>query len=248
MQGQQSTDVIDRDSLPLYLVEHYSHAYLSPLGTRIFDIQFVINAILFGQYRKLMRTMLSFLGEEIRQPALQLTCVYGELSRYLLRRIGNNGLHITDVAPIQLDLVRRKNRSGSTLFTTRMNVESLGYRDDCFHTVVIFFLLHELPPGARSRTLAEVLRVMAPGGRLLVADYAGRPERHPLYRIKPLRRILQRLEPYLAGFWAEDLDATMQAAAACCGKTLDKRRQQNAFFDFYRVVEYQVGMTGNTPA
>jgi len=241
MQGQQATEVIGRDGLPFYLVEHYSHAYLSPLGVRVFDRQFVINAILFGQYRNLMRATLEFLGDQIPEPALQLTCVYGELSQALLRRIRHGGLHLTDVAPVQLDLVRRKNRSAPGLITTRMNVENLGYRQDTFQAVVIFFLLHELPPGARQRTLAEVLLVMTPGARLVVADYAARPQRHPLYRLGPSRRLLQRLEPYLAGFWEEDLDALIACAASRCGKTVARHRQENGFRDFYRVVEYRVG-------
>jgi len=240
MEDENAHEMASVDGIPLYLIEHYAHAYLSPLGTRVFDIQVVINAILFGQYRKLMRAMLGFLGPGSEEPVLQLSCVYGELTQILVRQNSPGGLHITDVTPVQLELARRKSSPGGRLLATRMRAEQLGYADDAFATAILFFLLHEMPAVARWRTLMEAVRVLRPGGRLLITDYAPMPWRHPLYRCLPLRRVLEHMEPYLAGFWREDLDTRVAEAAARHRKCIAGIRERRVFRGFYRVVEYRL--------
>ena len=42
------------DGIPKYLARYYWWAYLWSVGVWFFDHQPIINAILFGQYRKLM--------------------------------------------------------------------------------------------------------------------------------------------------------------------------------------------------
>jgi len=46
------------DGTPLYLARHYWWAYLWPVADWFFDHQPIINVILVGQYRKLMRAMM----------------------------------------------------------------------------------------------------------------------------------------------------------------------------------------------
>ncbi|HHH35603.1 MAG TPA: methyltransferase domain-containing protein [Gammaproteobacteria bacterium] len=121
-----------------------------------------------------------------------------------------------------------------------MNAETLGFRDDSFATVLVFFLLHELPPAARRRALAEALRVLRPGGRLLITEYDALPRRHWLYRLAPARALLLRLEPFLDGFWREDLDALLAALARERGLALHKVAQAACFGGFYRVVSYEL--------
>ncbi|WP_161490802.1 class I SAM-dependent methyltransferase [Methanonatronarchaeum thermophilum] len=53
-----------------------------------------------------------------------------------------------------------------------MSVESLGFRDSCFDTVVSSFLLCNVDSG---RGLGEIERVLRPGGRLLLLEHV-RPE------------------------------------------------------------------------
>jgi len=122
-----------------------------------------------------------------------------------------------------------------------MNAECLGYVRDSFDTVVLFFLLHEMPPSARENTLAEMLRITRPGGSILITEYGDLPERHWLYRFAPFRWLLARLEPFLPGFWQENMDAKLESAAAVHGKHIRRCGEQaNIFGGFYRVIEYQV--------
>jgi len=154
------------DGIPAYLARHYWWAYLWRPGVWFFDHQPVINAILFGQYRRLLETTLRHLGRRPPGRLLQLTCVYGLLSPSIVRNAGEHSLYLCDVAPVQLEVVRRKLNDDvhNTVHLARMDAERLAYRDGSFSTVLVFLLLHELPAAARLHVLEEIVRVIAPGG------------------------------------------------------------------------------------
>jgi len=224
--------------MPEYLARYYWWAYLWRWGVWFFDHQPIINAILFGQYQRLMDATLARYRPVADDRTLQLTCVYGKLIPSLLK-LTPGELHIMDVAPQQLDLARRK-CTASPLHAARMNAEYLGYRADVFDHVILFFLLHEMPPQARERTLSEMLRVTRPGGRIFITEYGALPVHHLLYRFIPFRWILGRLEPFLSSFWQEDLDQQLQQAACTSGKQIKRIGEDTIFSGFYRVVEYRV--------
>ncbi len=228
------------DEMPLYLVRHYWWAYLWPFGVWLFDHQPIINAILFGQYKNLMNTTLARLRDARGENILQLTCVYGQFTPKLMELIAPAPLHIADVAPIQLKLAQGKARGKNKLITARMNAEHLTYEDNSFSTIVLFFLLHELPPEARVNVLSHCMRVIKPGGILLVTEYAPLPEKHFLYRFFPTRWLITRLEPFLDGFWHEDLTCMLNKYGKDHGKKAITISDQRIFSDFYRVSEFRI--------
>ncbi len=233
------------DGMPQYLARHYWWAYLWHAGVWFFDHQPIINLILFGQYRNLTRITLARLANEGTGRMLQMTCVYGRLTPLLMHRLHGRCLHIMDVAPIQLRLIDNKCASLGCLLATRMNAECLGYRNDVFDTVLIFFLLHEMPPSARQRAIAEAIRVLAPNGRLMIVEYAPRPTAHFLYRTPPLRFLLTWLEPFLATFWKEDLGRLVPTAARAQGKEMRENWSCDVFHHFYRISEFVITPIGS---
>jgi len=227
-------------STPEYLARYYWWAYLWKRSAWFFDHQPIINAILFGQYNKLMNTTLRELKSADLSRALQLTCVYGELTPHLLEATKPNPLHITDVAPVQLKLADSKVLPGQNLFKTRMNAEHLAYADNSFSTVIIFFLLHELPNDAREKALQEAIRVLAPNGTLLITEYAELPKSHFLYWFYPTRWVTTKLEPFLNGFWHENLSEKLNEHADKHGKQVSLISHTDIFSKFYRVTAYMV--------
>ncbi|NQU56648.1 MAG: class I SAM-dependent methyltransferase [Rhodospirillales bacterium] len=228
------------DGIPLYLARHYWWAYLWPFAVWFFDHQPIINAILFGQYGKLMRATMTRLKDADHTNTLQLTCVYGELTPNLIETISPAPLHITDAAVVQLELAKSKASSEGALLASRMNAEQLGYRDDSFSTVVLFFLLHEMPEEARINVLSECMRVIPVGGVLLVTEYAPLPTKHLLYRFPPSRWLITRLEPFLDGFWREDIGARLNAHGKALGKMASIESDERIFANFYRVTEFKI--------
>jgi ubiquinone/menaquinone biosynthesis C-methylase UbiE len=227
------------DGMPWYLARRYCWAYLWKSAVWFFDHQPVINAILFGQYRKLMQATLSRLEMAPKKCLLQLTCAYGEFTPKLARLLKPEALHITDAATIQLALAHRKTPA-ERLLATRMNAEHLGYRQDSFSTIVLFFLLHEMPPEARINTLLECMRTIAPGGTLLLTEYGALPGHHLLYRFPPCRWLLTTLEPFLESFWKLDLEQQLSVLAANHGKQVHLSWKTSIFSGFYRVLEFKV--------
>ncbi len=237
-----------RNGIPEYLARHYWWAYLWRPAAWFFDHQPVINLILFGQYKRLLQHTLQYLATRPQGALLQLTCVYGRLTPRVLETNPHADLFLADVAPLQLDICRQKldQTRGRRLHLVRMNAESLAWRSDSFATILIFFLLHEMPADARHRTLNESLRVLQPSGRLIIAEYGPLPEHHWIYRCTPLRWLLLRLEPFLDGFWREDLTALLHDAARTQGKSLHRLSNADCFHGFYRVVSYQLAPGKNT--
>jgi len=228
------------DGMPVYLVRHYWWAYLWPKAVWFFDHQMIINAILFGQYQKLMQATLLRLKQAPLDSVLQLTCVYGSLTPSLIHQIKPASLHITDVATVQLKLAQSKVQGDQRLLATRMNAESLAYQADSFSTIVLFFLLHEMPHAARCHTLSECMRTLQPGGALIMTEYAALPVKHWLYRFPLSRWIITRLEPFLDSFWHEDIEALLNKLAQPYGKCVKLISQQSIFASFYRVTEFKV--------
>jgi ubiquinone/menaquinone biosynthesis C-methylase UbiE len=226
------------DGNPEYLVRNYWWAYLSPAGVWFFSHHTIINLILFGQYRTILSALTARLGSTPCRRMLQLTCAYGDLTPTLADL--TEELHLNDVAAIQLRLARSAlSKRSRTAQMARMNAESLAYAADSFDTLIIFFLLHELPAAARQRALEEALRVLKPNGRLLLAEYGVNRGIHPLHRIPPLRWAMERLEPFLGDFWRSNLHSQLQECAARQNKTLRLVGETAVFGGFYRVMEYR---------
>jgi len=229
------------DGVPEYLARYYWWAYLWRWSIWFFDHQYVINALLFGQYDKLLKRMLAQVESNPAARILQLACVYGNLTPSLLSGTGNE-IHLCDVVARQLQLARRKTRHiANRCHLARMNAECLGYRDNAFDQVIVFFLFHEIPAGARHDAYAEIARVVRPGGSVLIAEYAATPQRHWLYRFAPARWLLCRLEPFLPEFWQEDIAAKLSGAFMKNGKALDgEPRNEFCFAGFYRIMRFNL--------
>lgn len=227
------------DGNPEYLARNYWWAYLSPVGVWFFSHHFIINLILFGQYRKILSALTARLDGTSCNRMLQLTCAYGELTSTLARFAGE--LHLNDVAAIQLRIAARSlSKRNRTAMMARMNAESLAYATDSFGTLIIFFLLHELPHSARLHALEESMRVLKPDGKLLLAEYGENRGIHPLHRLLPLRWTIEWLEPFLHDFWHSDLHAQLCECAKRQNKSLQLVSETAVFGGFYRVMEYHV--------
>ncbi len=232
------------DGAPEYLARHYWWAYLWKPAIWFFDHQPIINIILFGQYQRLLDQTLKQLEGHPAGRVLQLTCVYGKLTPKLVRTQHPDGLYIIDVCEEQLKASQRRLNLNPTeqdhLLAARMNAEEIAFSNNSFSTVLIFFLIHELPATARETVLLETVRVLAPGSRLLITEYSHLPDRHWIYRFTPLRRLLLFYEPFLDDFWRENLTGELQKAAVHWDKKISLKEEKLVFNGFYRVVSYQV--------
>ena len=191
-------------ALPAYLQETYWWAYLHPRAVRIFERQWLVNLILWGNYAKLRDSALSELETGRNERVLQVACVYGDLTERLAQRLGpGSTLDVVDVAPVQLDNLRRKLQDVPRVFLHQQDSAQLEFADASFDKIVVFFLLHEQPNHVRRQTIAEAMRVLKPGGKIVFVDY------HRPSRLNPFRYImipiLKSLEPFAMDMWASGI-------------------------------------------
>lgn len=204
-------------AVPAYLVETYWWAYVHPKAVRLFEREWLVNLILWGNFGRLCDAAIRALGA-MQGRTLQIACVYGDLTARLSRNVPCGGmLDVVDVLPVQLDNLSRKLPRGSGVALHQGDSSSLPFPTGSYDQALLFFLLHEQPEDVRRRTVAEALRVLRPGGRLVIVDYH-RPRRaHPLYW--PMQAILRALEPYALDLWREEMAEWLPAGVRGCKET-----------------------------
>lgn len=195
--------------VPEYLSRLYWWAYVHPRAVRVFERQWLVNLILWGNFSRLRDSALDELGQEVSGATLQIACVYGDFTPSLQERLAPEArLDVVDVLPIQLDNLKQKLGKSEQVRLFCSNAENLVIAEsDSYEQVILFFLLHELPEETRLATLREAMRVLKPGGKLVIVDYHKPSAWNPLrYLMKPL---LAWLEPYALALWKRELSEFM---------------------------------------
>jgi ubiquinone/menaquinone biosynthesis C-methylase UbiE len=209
------------DGIPAYLQTHYWWAYIHPLGVKLFERKWLVNLILWGNYGRLRDAALTELGETLPGSTLQVACVYGDLTLRIGRRAALAGgtLDVVDVLPIQLRNLRDKLTAAAPVRLLAMDSTRLHLKDGVYDRALVFFLLHEQPESVRRQTLREVFRVVKPGGKVVIVDYARPRWWSPLRWL--WRPVLAALEPFALDLWRDDISAWMPASP---GNPLMSRR------------------------
>jgi ubiquinone/menaquinone biosynthesis C-methylase UbiE len=193
-------------TIPAYLQATYWWAYIHPRGVRVFERQWLVSLILWGNYKLLCDTVLDSYGRQLGGRTLQVACAYGNLTPRLAEIVGDDGvLDVIDILPIQLDNLAHKLPRGCSVKSHCMDSTELLFPTKHFDRALMFFLLHEQPLDIRKKTLAEAIRVIRPGGTLTIVDYAGPSTLNPLRYI--MAPILYVLEPYARDLWREEIIA-----------------------------------------
>jgi ubiquinone/menaquinone biosynthesis C-methylase UbiE len=190
--------------VPRYLSETYWWAYVHPRAIHVFERQWLVNLILWGQFGPLRDAALDALGLESGGRTLQVACVYGDLTAKLLERAApGSSVDVVDVLPLQLANLARKLPADSPVNLVRGDSAAMEFDSGSYDRALLFFLLHEMPEAVRRATIAQTLRVVRPGGRVVIVDYH-RPRRfNPLY--VPMAGILHTLEPFALDLWRREI-------------------------------------------
>ena len=190
--------------VPGYLDKTYWWAYVHPKAVHFFEREWLVNLILFGNYRRLGDAALAELGETVEGRTLQMACVYGDLTPRLRERLAPDArLDVVDVLPIQLRNLAAKLPRDERVALLHGDSSALAAPDASYDQVLLFFLLHEQPEHVRRGTLAEALRVVKPGGKVVVVDYHRPHGAHPL---RPLmRQVFRHLEPFAMDLWEHEV-------------------------------------------
>lgn len=191
-------------AIPKYLEQVYWWAYVHPKAVHVFEREWLVNLILFGNYGRLRDAALADLGSTVQGKTLQVACVYGNLTSRLRQRLAPDArLDVVDILPVQLKNLVAKLPADERVAVIQSDSSSLAAPDASYDQVLMFFLLHEQPDAVRRGTLAEALRVVKPGGKIVIVDYHRPAALHPLRLL--MRGIFHRLEPYAMDLWNHEV-------------------------------------------
>lgn len=236
--GPAPSGVVERHDaakVPAYLEKVYWWTYVRPWAIRLFERQWLINAIVFGNYARLRDKALDLLGPaRLSGRTLQIACAYGDLTNRLAARVhaGDGLLDVVDVVPGQIQNMREKLPPGAPVRGLVMDSADLDLPDGRYDRAVLFLLLHEQPDEWRRKTLAEAWRVVRPGGRIVIVDYARPKWWSPFRYIMPLALAL--LEPFALDVWRNELQTFLGHSA-----TYRSLRRESVFGGLYQAVVFE---------
>jgi ubiquinone/menaquinone biosynthesis C-methylase UbiE len=148
---------------------------------KLVDFQPIISAILLFQYHRLVSKIVSGLEQsDLRNKKVLITsCAFGNVIPRVVQAALNAGAErvlIADIIHNELVHARHKLRqfSGKVDFIED-NATSMKQEGAVVDANVMFFLLHELPHTLKVQALREAGRMLAPGGKLFLAEFH-RPE------------------------------------------------------------------------
>lgn len=119
------------------------------------------------------RMVIELAGIRAGESVLDVCCGTGNLTLTAKSYAGPNGkVHGIDAAPEMIEAAR-KNAARARLevaFDVGL-AEQLAFPDASFEVVISRLAIHHLPGDLKHKAFAEMLRVLRPGGRLLIADF-----------------------------------------------------------------------------
>lgn len=142
--------------------------------------EWLVDACLFrGKGRVLRRKTIELAYLQPGDTVLDIGCGTGTLALEAQRRVGNTG-HVFGIDPgiQQIACARAKAVQRHLPVDFRPGViEQLAFPDQTFDVVLSTLMMHHLPTSLKWQGLAEIARVLKPGGRLVIADFKRRQER-----------------------------------------------------------------------
>ena len=120
---------------------------------------------------------------------LDVGCGTGTLAIEVARRAGRAG-RVAGVDPSTQQIARARSKAARRNVPIDFQIgviEHLPFPDQTFDVVLSTLMMHHLPDPLKRQGLAEIARVLKPGGRLVIADF------------KPKRNVRARLRGFMPG-------------------------------------------------
>jgi ubiquinone/menaquinone biosynthesis C-methylase UbiE len=149
----------------------------------------------FGREHILRRMTVEMAGVKAGDTVLEIGCATGTLTLAAKQAAGPTGrVFGIDIIPGMIEASQRKAAQANVEVTFKVgSIDSIPFPDNQFDEVLCSFMIFHMSDETRRKGIAEIQRVLKPGGRLLLLDLALPPQ--------PFQRWIAHK---LLGFSAED--------------------------------------------
>ena len=202
---------------------------------RLVDFQPVIAAILLFQYDRLVSAITRGLQHmDLRGKKVLITsCAFGNvIPRVVTAAVGSGARRVLIADIIKNELTHAQSKLpqfAGKLELLQENATDMKQADGSVQANVIFFLLHELPHDLKGVALKEAARVLAPGGKLYLAEF----HRPDLWVLRALSwTYFKVFEPLGLALW--DTHDPLKQLEAMGGFTCQRH---TVFFGNFQVIE-----------
>ncbi len=218
------------------MAHHHSHSMEQPAQTEgrlirwapYYDLS--VNLITFGQAWRLRKMTVGHAMIKPGDSVLDVGCGTGAVTLMAKDSAGKAGqVYGIDPAPEMIAVARSKAARKGLEIDYRLGViEALPFSDASMDVVTSSLMIHHLPDDLKVRGLAEIYRVLKPGGRVLVFDF-----------MRPTKSFLNRFLIALTmhhglTFGIEDLPKMLDAAGFSQSTKLNEKF---LFFGFVRGIK-----------
>jgi ubiquinone/menaquinone biosynthesis C-methylase UbiE len=132
-----------------------------------------------GKFRELRQRTADLAQLQSGETVLDVGCGTGTLAMEVARRVGREG-RVAGVDPGTQQIARARAKAARRHLPIEFQVgviEQLAFPDQTFDVIFSTLMMHHLPTSLKRQGLAEIARVLKPGGRLVIADFAHKKER-----------------------------------------------------------------------
>ncbi len=140
---------------------------------------FVDTFLFRRQWQQLRQKTINLASLQQGERVLDVGCGTGTLALEAARYTGKEG-RVVGIDPSEQQIARARSKETRhdvpVDFQTGV-IEQLPFPDQTFDVVLSTLMMHHLPADIKRRGLAEIVRVLKPGGRLVIADFKPRQER-----------------------------------------------------------------------
>lgn len=149
-------------------------------GWRYDLMEWFLDTFLFrGQLRELRQRTATLARIQPGEHVLDVGCGTGTLAMEVQRRVGRAG-RVAGVDPGQEQIASARAKAARRHMPIEFQIggiEQLPFPDQTFDVVLSTLMMHHVPARLKRQGLAEIARVLKPGGRLVIADFKRPQER-----------------------------------------------------------------------
>jgi ubiquinone/menaquinone biosynthesis C-methylase UbiE len=132
-----------------------------------------------GKLRELRQRTVSLARIQSGEQVLDVGCGTGTLAMEVACRVGRAG-RVTGIDPGTEQVARARSKVARRNLPIDFQIgviEQLPFPDQRFDVVLSTLMMHHVPASVKRQGLAEIARVLKPGGRLVIADFKRKQER-----------------------------------------------------------------------